>query len=42
MDKRGKVIQTKIDECNVQLNDLKKKMSTAKGTTLNSYKQKAL
>ena len=26
----------------MQLNDLKKKMSTAKGTTLNSYKQKAL
>ncbi len=42
MDARTKVIQVKIDECNVQLNDLKKQMAVAKGTRLSSLKQKAL
>ena len=42
MDQRGKVIQTKIDECNTQLADLKKQMATARGTGLNSLKQRAL
>ena len=42
MDERCKVIQVKVDECNVQLNDIKKQMATAKGTRLNSLKQKAL
>ena len=42
MDARGKVIQTKIDECNTQLADLKNKMKTARGTGLNSLKQRAL
>ena len=30
------------DECNTQLADLKKQMSTARGTSLNSLKQRAL
>ena len=38
MDARGKVIQTKIDECNTQLADLKNKMKTARGAGLNSLK----
>ena len=42
MDQRGKVIQGKVDECNVQLQDIKKQMATAKGARLNSLKQKAL
>ena len=42
LDQRGKVIQTKIDECNTQLADLKRQMATARGTGLNSLKQKAL
>ena len=42
LDSRGKVIQAKIDECNTQLADLKKQMSTARGTSLNSLKQRAL
>ena len=42
LDSRGKVIQVKIDECNVQLNDLKKQMGVAKGSRLNTLKQKAL
>ena len=42
MDSRGKVIQGKIDECNVELNKLKKEMATAKGTRLKTLKQKAL
>ena len=42
MDSRGKVIQGKIDESNVELNKLKKEMATAKGTRLNTLKQKAL
>ena len=42
MDARGKVIQGKIDECNVELNAIKKDMATAKGTRLKTLKQKAL
>lgn len=42
MDARQKVIQVKIDECNAQLNELKKQMATAKGTRLSALKQKAL
>jgi charged multivesicular body protein 5 len=42
MDQRVKVIQAKCDECNVQLNEIKKQMAAAKGTRLNSLKQKAL
>ena len=42
LDQRGKVIQGKVDECNVQLQDIKKQMATAKGARLNSLKQKAL
>ena len=42
LDARAKVIQVKVDECNVQLNELKKQMATAKGTRLNTLKQKAL
>ena len=42
LDARGKVIQTKIDECNTQLADLKKQMATARGTSLNGLKQRAL
>ena len=38
MDQRTKVIQTKIDDCNSQLTDLKKQMATARGTSLNSLK----
>ena len=41
MDARGKVIQVKIDECNAQLNELKKQMAQAKGARLNTLKQKA-
>ena len=36
------MIQTKIDECNTQLTDLKTQMKTARGTSLNSLKQRAL
>ena len=36
------MIQTKIDECNTQLADIKKKMATARGSGLNSLKQRAL
>ena len=42
MDQRTKVIQAKIDECNTQLTDLKAQMKTARGTSLNSLKQRAL
>ena len=42
LDSRGKVIQAKIDECNVKLAELKKQMATARGTGLNSLKQRAL
>jgi len=42
MDARCKVVQVKVDECNVQLNELKKQMASAKGTRLNALKQKAL
>ena len=42
LDQRGKVIQSKIDECNTQLADLKTKMKTARGNGLNSLKQRAL
>ena len=42
MDARGKVIQGKIDECNVELNAIKKDMATAKGTRMKTLKQKAL
>ena len=42
MDQRTKVIQAKVDECNVQLADLKKQMGTARGNGLKSLKQKAL
>ena len=42
MDQRTKVIQAKIDECNVQLADLKNQMKTARGASLNSLKQRAL
>ena len=42
LDTRGKVIQTKVDECNVQLSDLKTKMKTARGAGLNSLKQRAM
>jgi len=42
MDSRVKVIQAKVDECNTQLADLKKQMSTARGGSLNALKQKAL
>ena len=42
LDARGKVIQTKIDECNVQLNELKKQMAVAKGSRLAQLKQKAM
>ena len=38
MDVRSKVIQTKVDECNTQLADLKNKMKTARGAGLNSLK----
>merc|ERR1712110_218508 len=42
LDARGKVVQSKVDECNVQLAEIKKQMATAKGTRLNTLKQKAL
>ena len=42
MDARGKVIQTKVDDCNKELNEIKKQMATAKGTRLKTLKQKAL
>ena len=42
MDQRGKVVQTKIDECNAQLNVLKKEMAVAKGSRLAQLKQKAM
>ena len=42
MDQRTKVIQTKIDDCNTQLADLKRQMASARGTGLNSLKQRAL
>ena len=42
MDARGKVIQGKVDECNVQLNELKKQMAVAKGSRLTQLKQKAM
>ena len=42
MDTRGKVIQTKIDDCNKELTDIKSQMATAKGTRLKTLKQKAL
>jgi len=42
MDQRTKAIQAKVDECNTQLADLKKQMATARGTSLNSLKQRAL
>ena len=42
MDQRGKVIGTKIDECNTELAEIKKQMATAKGTRLKTLKQKAL
>ena len=42
MDQRGKVIQTKVDECNTELNNIKQQMATAKGTRLKTLKQKAL
>ena len=38
MDQRGKVIQVKIDECNVQLNEIKAQMAKAKGARLNQLK----
>ena len=36
------MIQTKVDECNTQLADIKKQMAGAKGSRLNTLKQKAL
>ena len=42
MDSRSKVIQTKIDECNQQLAELKGQMANARGSRLNSLKQRAL
>ncbi len=42
MDQRCKVTQAKVDECNVQLAELKKQMATARGNSLKSLKQKAL
>ena len=36
------MIQVKIDECNAQLNDLKKQMAVAKGSRLAQLKQKAM
>ena len=42
MDARQKVIQVKVDECNVQLNEIKKQMAGAKGARLGTLKQKAL
>ena len=41
MDTRGKVIQTKVDDCNKELTEIKKQMATAKGTRLKTLKQKA-
>ena len=32
----------KVDDCNVQLNEIKKQMAGAKGTRLSTLKQKAL
>ena len=36
------MIQVKVDECNVQLNEIKNQMKTAKGQRMNMLKQKAL
>ena len=36
------MIQGKIDECNQQLATLKQQMATARGSSLNSLKQRAL
>ncbi len=42
MDSRVKVLQVKVDDCNLELAELKKQMAGAKGTRLNTLKQKAL
>ena len=42
MDQRAKVVQIKVDECNAQLNELKKQMAVAKGSRLTQLKQKAM
>mmetsp|Transcript_16906 Transcript_16906/g.16156 ORF Transcript_16906/g.16156 Transcript_16906/m.16156 type:complete len:88 (+) Transcript_16906:9-272(+) len=42
MNERTKVIQVKIDECNVELAKIKNQMKTAKGTTYKNLQQKAL
>ena len=39
---RQKVVQTKVDECNKQLVDIKNQMKTAKGMAYKSLQQKAL
>ena len=42
MGDRGKVIQGKVDECNLELVKIKQQLKTAKGTTRKSLQQKAL
>ena len=42
MGERGKVIQAKVDECNVELAKIKNQLKTAKGTSKKSLQQKAL
>ena len=42
LDARGKVVQAKVDECNVELAKIKNEMKTAKGARANQLKQKAL
>merc|ERR1711957_39152 len=42
LDGRSKVLQTKVDECNVQLATIKKEMAGAKGTKMGTLKQKAM
>ena len=42
LDKRVNVVQTKVDDCNVELNKIKTQMAGAKGQRLATLKQKAL
>ena len=42
LGERQKVVQTKVDECNKQLMDIKNQMKTAKGMAYKSLQHKAL
>ena len=42
LDERGKVVQTKVDDCNKQLMAIKEEMRTAKGMKKKQLQQKAL